>query len=251
MDDPITKNAQKQRPVTILAGGCLIVLCILLLGAAVIFGYKQKATRNSPTLTPTPLPTPHILVRDREPANKKAVIYEDFLSNKNNWNLYYYNGKIEIINGKLILQSNMEGASVIGTSNEIVPSAQTYYVQADFTTDTDKAFPYGLVFGLNRLLNTYYVFEVLPGNGGFQLLKFNSGKWSEPVPYSEYAISPYPEPTTLSVYFDKGNIELYINGKLVSTFFDADFFQSRETGVFASNTGYRLIVDNFFVYDGK
>ncbi len=46
-------------------------------------------------------------------------------------------------------------------------------------------------------------------------------------------------------------MELYINGNLASKYSDKEFFQSKDIGVFVSNTSYRLIVDDFYVYDEK
>ena len=214
-----------------------------------IFINQQTAIRTSPTPTITIVPTPHILVH--KPANESVVKYEDFSSNKLDWGLYYNYGKLEVIDGKLILQSNVQNGFVIGTSRQFAPSGEKYYIQADFSIDTDKAFPYGLIFGLNRSLGTYYVFRIWPMTGGFNLLKYNAGKWHELVPYSRGVISTYPEVTTLSVYFNKGTIELYINGKLVSTYTDPDSFQSAGVGIFVTNSGYRLIVDDFFTYGEK
>lgn len=247
MNNQMPEKRLERRWGNTIAGGCLAVLFLALFIISTIFIRAKTAIKNSPTLTPTTVSTPHILAH--QPANPIVVRYDDFSSNLLDWGLYYPYGKLEVINGKLILQSNVQGGFIIGTSRMFAPSGGRYYIQADFTTDTDIAYPYGLIFGLNRSLSTFYVFEVLPRAGGFRLLKSNAGNWDELVPYSQHAISPYPEVTTLSVYFDKGNIELYINGELASNFTDADFYQSTDIGIFVSNTGYRLIVDDFFIYD--
>lgn len=246
MDELIVRETPKRRPFTFLAGGCLVVLFLLLIGTAVVLGYRQKTSKGSADLTPTAVPTPHILVH--EPADPRAIVHEDFSSNLHDWGLYYHNGKIEIINGKLILQSNAKYAGVIGTSEIFSPAGETYYLQADFTTDKDQTPPYGLIFGLNKSLGTYYVFEIWPRNQEFRLMKSNKGNWRELIPFSRHAISSYPEATTLSVYFNEGNMELYINGGLADTYSDADFFHSDEVGVFAGGGDYRLVVDDFFIY---
>ncbi|HLO16792.1 MAG TPA: hypothetical protein VK206_18305 [Anaerolineales bacterium] len=249
MDDLTTKVNRKPNSVTSLMGGCLAVLYLALCIIAIVFGRQQIANSNAPTPTTTTTPVPQILVRS--PADQKSVIHEDFSSNKNDWGLYFDYGKLEIINGKLILQSDVPNGIGLGTSPQISPKSGIYYIQADFSTDIDKVSPYGLVFGLNRSLATYYLFEISPQAAGFQLFKYNAGKWTELIPYSPAKITPYPGATTLSVYFAEGNMELYINGKLVSKYSDKDFFQSKDLGVFVENAGYRLFVDDFFVYDEK
>jgi hypothetical protein len=249
MNEPITKEKPKRRWVTILAGGYLIILYVALLIMALIFSRGKTVIRNDPTLTPTTVPTPHILVH--QPIKNIAVVHDDFSANRREWGLFYPNGKLEIINGKLILQSNINSGFVIGTSEQFAPSGEKYYVQADFLTDIDQPSPYGLLFGLNRSLGTFYAFEVRPKFGSFRLLKYNAGKWHDLVPHSKLITNPYPEVNTFSVYFDAGNIELYVNGNLVSKILDNDFFRSTDVGIFVSNSGYRLIVDDFFIYNDK
>src|SRR5918996_3323252 len=88
---------------TQLAGGCLIFLFIMF-GVAAVFVFRPSQSMRDPAPTPTIAATqgPHILVH--QPADKSSVIREDFSSNKREWGVYYPYGKLEIINGKLILQ---------------------------------------------------------------------------------------------------------------------------------------------------
>jgi hypothetical protein len=222
-----------------------------MLSVAAVFVFRPSQSTGNPSSTPTiaATPAPHILVR--QPANKSSVIREDFSSNKHEWGLYYPYGKLEIINEKLILQSNIEQRFVIGKSREFDYLEQPYYIQADFSTDIDHGFAYGLIFGISDSLETYYLFEVAPKTGYFRLSKYNTGKWDELVPFTQGTVKPFPEANTLSVYVDAGDIELYINGEIVSSFSDKNFFRSTGVGVFVMNNGYRLIVDNFFAYGGK
>ena len=249
MDDLATKTNRKRSPITVFAGGCLAVLYLALCIIVVVVGRKQIADRNAPTSTTTLTPIPHILVRS--PSTQSAVIHEDFSSNEKDWGLYFDYGKLEVINGKLILQSDVPNGIGVGTSKQFSPASENYYLQADFSTDIDMSSSYGLVFGLNKSLATYYLFEIWPQAGSFRLFKYNAGKWAELIPFSHVEMRPYPQANTLSIYFDKGRIELYINGKSVSKYSDKDFFQSKDVGVFVNNSGYRLIVDDFFVFDEK
>jgi hypothetical protein len=249
MDDLVNKTSRKRSPITFIAGGCLAILYLALCIIVVVFARKQVADRNAPTPTVTNTPVPHIL--GHSPSTQSAVIHEDFSSNENDWGLYFDYGKLEVINGKLILQSDVPNGIGVGTSKQISPKSENYYVQADFSTDIKISSSYGLVFGLNKSLATYYLFEIWPQAGSFRLFKYNAGKWEELIPFSHVEMSPYPQANTLSVSFDKGRIELYINGKSVSKYSDKDYFQSKDIGIFVNNSGYRLIVDDFFVYDDK
>ena len=249
MDDLEVKTSQNRRPITLLAGGCLAALYLAFCIIGIAFGGKQLADRNAPTATTTVTPIPHILVHP--PSDQNAVILEDFSSNENDWGLYFPYGKLEVINGKLILQSNVTNGIAIGTSQHLSPASENYYLQADFFIDVETASSYGLVYGMNKSLATFYVFEIWSRPEGFRLLRYNAGKWSELIPYSPTDISPYPRATTLTVHFDKGQMELYINGKLLTKYSDKDYFQSKDIGIFANHGGYRLIVDDFFIYDEK
>jgi hypothetical protein len=249
MDDLATKTSQKRNPITLLGGGCLAILFLALCIIVAIFSRKQIADRNKPTPTTTITPVPHILVRS--PSDQRKVTHEDFSSNENDWGLYFDYGKLEVINGKLILQSDVPNGVGVGTSLLLSPVSENYYIQADFSTDIDMISSYGLVFGLNKSLATFYLFEIWPRSAGFRLLKYNAGKWTGLIPYTSADIAPYPQSNTLSVYFDKGDMELYINGELGTKYSDKYYFQSKNVGVFVNNSGYRLIVDDFFIYDDK
>lgn len=244
MDSQTPRAKPEVRWLTMLAGGYLLLLFIAFGTAVFLFKPFKNITSTVPT--PTVVSTPHILVHP--PANKNIVLYEDFSSNKNEWGLYHPFGKLEVINGKLILQSNIERSFVIGKSSIFDLSEETYYVQADFITDIEEAFSYGLIFGIGDSLENYYMFEITPGPEFFRLHKYNTGKWDELVPYTHSRLKPYPQVNTLSVYFDAGNIELYINGEIVSSFLDENAFRSTGAGVFVTSNGYRLIVDDFFAY---
>jgi len=235
--------------ITLIAGGCLTVLFTSLCMLVLIVGRNQIAVLNGPTPTPTLTPVPRILVHS--PSDQSKVIHEDFSSNKNLWALYYDPGKLEVVNGKMILQSNVANNYEIGTSRTLAPNGGRYYIQADLSTDTETSDPYGLLFGSSRSLGTYYMFEIQPQRGTYRLSKYNAGHWKELIPATSVELNPHPFSNTLSVYFDHGKMELYINGSLASTYTDKDFFQSRDLGMFVSNTGYRLLVDDLFLYSEK
>ncbi|MCQ3938665.1 MAG: hypothetical protein DPW18_16705 [Chloroflexi bacterium] len=201
-----------------------------------------------PTLTPTAVVTPQILVH--QPKYNWQVRYDDFSDDSREWRLLFSQGKLELINGRLILQSYVKGKIGIATSYSLfAPNTDKYYVQADFTTDAKTYDSYGLVFGLDKSLGTFYVFEILPQFQSVRLVKYTADQWYNLVPATPVTISPYPEATTLSVYFDDGDIKLYVNGNLAAAFKDDNPPQSANVGAFISDTSVRLIVDNFFVYD--
>jgi hypothetical protein len=249
MEDPVTDTKLKPGLVTLIAGGCLAVLYTVFCALALAVGSSQVASRNSPTSTPTVTPVPQVLVHT--PSDPGRVIHEDFSSDKNLWGMYYENGKLEIINGRMVLQSGVTNGIEVGTSRKLAPTGDRYYLQADLSTDTETTNSYGLVFGASQSLGTYYLFELWPQNGTYRLFKFNTGKWTELIPATPVELHPYPFSNTLSVDFDRGTIGLFVNGNLVSEYTDGDYFQSKGIGMYVNNMGYRLLVDDLFIYSEK
>jgi hypothetical protein len=246
MDTTTMEETTRSNTPTMIAGGCLAGLCLFLVAISALLGYQQNVKRNAATATPALSPTPHILVQ--APAQKSSVKYEDFSSNGKDWGLYYAFGKIQVIQGKLILQSYLKDGFAIGLSDPFQPAHSGYRLQADFSTDVDVDSAYGLIFGMNASQGTYYTFGIWPKDGNFQLFKYNGEIWTELVADSSAKITHYPQVNTLGIACDQGQIEMYINGERVAGYSDADFFQSTDVGVFVDNAGFRLIVDDFFIY---
>jgi len=256
MDNNAPKTTSRYGWVATLAGVYLVILYMALCAVASTVGYdnRQKIpflAGTYPTPTATVVPTPEILAH--RPGDYGAVRFVDFTYGLNDWRLYYSKGKVEAVDGKLVLQSNADGyVAIAGNQNLILPGGK-YYIQADLITDIDTDQAYGLVFGLDNHLANYYLFEVVPRIGMFRLLKHTQAKWSELVPFSPShgTIKSYPEVNTLSVYFNNGEIGLFINGKSMASYSDKEPFQFVGVGGFVDNFGFRLIMDNFFAYNDK
>lgn len=249
MNNSETALSTKIRPVTTLAFRILLILFIFLCSSiAFFFSNREKRSHEpTPTLTATPIVTPQILVPLEDTWEPR---HETFILDKHLWELLKPPGKLEIIDEKLIIQSYRQGSTVIGYSQSETfnPSQEAYYIQADFMTDAEgRNVSYGLVFGLNDTQNAFYIFDLYPQEQTFRLFKYNSGDWNIVVPSTRTIISPYPEPTTLGVLVNKGSFEFYINGERVSTFVDEKPFYSKGIGILVGDSGYRVIVDNFFV----
>ena len=222
-----------------------------------VFGYVRReripGIRNYfPSPTPAPTSGPHILVH--QPVNYDKVRMEDFSTNAYDWSAYYWFNKVELLDGKLLLQSNRTGYGALTTctDNDLTwcfTHQKKYYLQADFATSAYPTQPYGLVFGMDSATGNYYSFDILPSFHRFMLLKRAASDWDTLVPLTTtVAIRPYPEVNTLSVYFNGGRIELYVNGKSVSTYTDTNPYTGGKFGASVAGPGFELIVDNFFAF---
>lgn len=255
----------KNRWLTFLAGSILVILYLSLCAIVLASTFSREislpnSNNEIATSTATVIPTPQILFDQIQ--NKNRVRFENFTSNYRNWGIHYYSGKIEIINEKMIFQSNIEDIAIV--TNEIfLNTSDIYYLQADLITDTVVDYQqYGLIFGFNGPSNSFYLFEVDPNYQSFRLFKYapssdyqvsNSVRhipnhWIMLIDYTTADMNQYPKENTLGVSFNKGIIELFINGNQVATYVDEQPLQFSGVGVYVNNYGYRLIVDNFFGY---
>lgn len=255
----------KYRWITFLAGGILIVFYMSF--CAVILSISNNrdipvfnpTTRDVVTSTVQVVVTPQILF---DIPQDQKFNFENFTSNYRGWNLYFRAGKVEIINGKMVVQSYIEEPAIVSNQN-FIKTSDTYYLQADLIADKITINQeYGLVFGLNGIENTLYLFEINPEENLFRLFKHtietnfqisNSHKptkhdWIILIDYTRANMNQYPKENILGVHFDKGIIQLFINGIQVANHIDKQPLQFSGVGVYISNTGYRLIVDNFFAY---
>lgn len=252
MSEIAIESRTKSRTGLRIAGFILLFLYVCLFVFIGMFVANEVSTKNQPypTITPTVAVTPQILVNP--PDQLWRIRKDDFSSNIREWSILFYKGKIELIDGKLILQGYFPDQFVIGSSSSLfLPTVDKYYAQADFSTDIETFTSYGLVFGLDYSLGSFYLFEINQQTNTVRLYRQTSGQWNEFAAVEDAPLSPYPEATTLSVFMDNGKIDLYVNGEMVSTYVDENPLQSTNFGVFASGNEARVIIDNFFIYDAE
>lgn len=248
------ETTNKPRIWTMIAGVILGFL-YLLFCALVSIGIYQKINNDTqpiPTTIPTLITTPTPLFA--LPEGDWETSQEDFSNNKRNWGLFYNQGKIEILDGKMLVQSYLSDRYAIAIPEYIfIPPGEKYYRQVELITDTETDIysTYGLVFGMDERLGTFYLFEILQRETQVRLLKQSAGKWEILTTLTDAPISKYPKETTLGVYVDKGTIELYVNGEMISRYKDENPFQSKNFGIYIGGTNARVIVDNIITYDGE
>ena len=242
--------------------GCSFLACIVLLAMTMIFAamYREKlpiisnyfsTATAAITTTPRQTPTPHLLI---EPASKDTfVLKEDFTTNKNDWSSYYSSQKVEVKDGKLFLESFYAGNTGIAECYCKAPLnnqfADKYYFQVDVSTESATDESYGLIFSLSPE-EGFYIFTVT--NRQFYALdKRSVDKWDTLASGTSRAILPYPVANTLSVYFDNGEMRLYINGQKVISYKDKKPIKKGELGMYVNDGNFKLIADNLFAYSIK
>lgn len=250
----MAENTDRSKPsfrwATNLAGIYLVFLYGIFAVFAAFLGVANKREISNLIFTPTIsaiTPTPKILVK--EPPKNQHVVYENFKTNVRNWGLRFASGNINFINEKLVAEGIYPNNYTIVENYNVITSIKEYYIQAEMMTDiSSRNASYGMIFGSSQKENIYYLFDVNPQAGGFSLHKYLSGAWYTLIDFKYTKMNDFPEANTLSVYFNKGNIELYINGVLASKYKDDSPLYYTGIGFYINEPGYRLIVDDFFAY---
>lgn len=263
MRENMSENNGSPNQQRVLIIGCSLVIFMLILTCmatfAIIYRSQIPIVKNyfptaMPTLTPIPTqtPIPHILVH--APAADLTVLKDDFTTNGNEWSTYYSLGKAEVKNGKLSFEgfnSNFIGIAYCfcGLPTEAF-FEDTYYLQADLSTENLTNNSYGLVFGLIKR-SEYYEFSINPIRKKYYLRKNVEDGWIDLTTGSGPGIKAYPAANTLSIYFDHGKIELFINGEKTTTYTDKTPINKGKIGFIADNDQFKLLIDNLFAYDEK
>ena len=249
-------NAKRNWSVVV---GCAIlaiifIFCTVAATLSIIYRNNIPVVKNyfqTATLVPTPTltPIPHILVHKPDP--KIHVLIDDFTTNKNNWSTRYSPGKVEIKNG--ILSGESFNSDVVIAhcfcETEYETFADKYYLQADLSTSRQTSNSYGLVFGLTEN-GEFYQFTIKSQSKDYFLEQWNGDDWITFTTGLSDAIRNYPDPNTLSVYFNQGKIELFINGQSIATYQDKKPMKGK-IGFVAYGMNFKLLVDNLFAYHDK
>lgn len=255
--EPSRKSGSLTTRIFIALGSILLVLfCCIALGiTGWVYGDRivmqlfptEVPPTPTPTLPPTsvPTPSPHILVH--EPPTGTTVLEEYFDANNRQW-VSYYARPSKVQDGMLKFWSSQPGYVNTVWCKGCGIYAHTYYLQADVKTEDFSLVSYGLAFSINEN-NNYYIFMINHNKFTYTLIKLVNDEWFtliEATPYDE--LQGHPHSNTLSVFFDEGNIELYINGARVSNYIDPDPFLEGRIGMIIDDKGGTMLVDNVFAY---
>ena len=253
MDSASTNKMPVYRRVTWIAGAVLLLLYGGLFAAVWMSGLiPGRKGPLVPVATPTPVPTatgPRNLIYP--PPRADMLRSDDLSTGLDGWSSLYGNGKMENIKEQLVLQTNRMMQPALAINSKLLDAGTKYYIQADLATDTLPAGGYGLVFGASDSLGTFYLFDCTPPLNKCRLLKITGSDTDTLIADIEAELERYPNPNTLSVYFDDGRMELYANGDLVSSYTDKQPFRYTGVGVLVWFPGFRVLADDFQGYSEK
>ena len=209
------------------------------------FTFTPSPTRTD-TPTPSLTPTAFLLL---PPAGNVTALNETFDRSSHNWDPYYSNNAIRIRDGKLYLRSNQSGYTGIAVCADCMDLDQAFYYQAELLPEVNTSSLYGLTFCISSAGDRYYTFLVNATQSNYTLYKYQNSAWQFLIPDGKTSfINKYPAANTLAVYFDRGNIGLYINNSQVETYQDPNPYTCDESGIFIDDGKLNLSVDNVYMY---
>jgi len=217
---------------------------------------RTPTSTSTPTSTPTKTPTPTATVTSTPDAlltaisQGSAIIEDNFETNDNDWEGFYPNNTVAIKDGSLSLVAN-KGYIGIAYCTFCPPSGNSYYLEAEVTSETNTSTNYGVAFCFDRNYSEYYVFQINSTSKWFDLYKHSTSGW-EGLAYNKYAKAKedFPSPNKLGVHFDHGTINLYINNSLVYSYTDKKPIACVQYGLY-TNSGEKIFADSFVIYDAQ
>jgi hypothetical protein len=203
----------------------------------------------TPTDTPVPTITPTAFLWVTPPAGVN-IIEETFDPYLGNWEAHYSSNTLQVRDGKLFIKSNKSGMVGLAICPGCATFDQTFYYQAELLPERKTLIQYGLAFCMNTAGNRYYNFLVSSQTSNFSLYKFIGGSWQGLISNGNSASTQkYPASNTLAVYFDNGQISMYINNMLVSTYKDKSPLTCEQSGVYVDGGNVELGADNIYMYN--
>jgi len=157
-----------------------------------------------PTSMPTYTPLP-VLATTKPLSPGSPMLTDKFNDNSLGW-IAAYDDKVSVEGGKLRIASSEAGyVGAAFCAGPCGPYGDTYYYQADLALNKSSDEYYGLTFGRAADGRRYYVFNVAPSSGEYELAAWNAKNWATLIGWkASNKIRRYPGSNTLGVHFNKG-----------------------------------------------
>jgi len=202
---------------------------------------------RTPTRTPTPTATvPHLLIT---PPGQEIVFEENFDSNKNDWSSSSVNTTVTVSNGHLSMRSGDAGYESSALCRGCPSFGQSFYYQGELRTTSVTYDTYGLMFCAPEYAGNYYIFVIDAQNKSYVLFRRTDTDWATLIKYTRSnLINGFPRSNTLGVLYDRGAMQLYINGVYVDSYTSKEPPTCRRVGFSFSGSEIDIIADNIFAY---
>ncbi|HLO33062.1 MAG TPA: hypothetical protein VK249_28205 [Anaerolineales bacterium] len=199
------------------------------------------------TNLPATTPVPHITSIEKLGSSK--VFEDNFSNNKNKWTIDQEGVQEKVSGGKLLFESRTEHEYALVECSSCPYLKEPYYLQADFATTAATAEGFGLVFNKSHIDYSFYLFQINTETKTYYLFHRGKEDWSLCTAGESAQIKSFPATNTLGVYINLDTVELYINGRIVDSYQQSGYsFQSGYLGLLASDSGFKLAVDNLSLH---
>lgn len=209
---------------------------------------QATSVESIPSATSQPSVTqePDFLVYP--PTGTEYAVRETFDDNKNHWKAYYPGRVTSVRDGHIRVVSYEPGYVSVASCDGCGEFWDNFYLQADLALSKFSNVSYGVTFCVSEN-NNYYVYLVNYNSFKYSLFKLVDDEWNTLIDatYSDQ-IRAHPNTNTLSVYFDQGYMELFVNGFMVDSYTDPDPFSGGGIGLIVDDAGAELYGDNVFAY---
>ena len=224
----------------------LLLLCILVIVAGVVFLQRERLSGLTDLFaSPTPTKLVPAIIGPQPPAGV-TIFHEDFSTNQRSWIPFYNDMDATVSAGVIVVESYNKGYVALAVCDCETYNG-SYYIQADLKLDQSNPVLYGLAFSIND--QGYYIVEMNARNHMYSIYKLVDGAWDTLVE-NMYAgaIVDYPQTNTLGVYFDRGRIDVYINGGLAGTVTDQNPYIGGGFGLYVDDSTVILTADEVYAY---
>jgi outer membrane protein OmpA-like peptidoglycan-associated protein len=166
---------------------------------------------------------------------QQILLFDDFLSNVNEWKLEDNDDvKTTISNGFYLISRKKEtGGNYFKQTVKLDPqhdySIETVMKQTDGTDNHG----YGLVFGLKD--NKNFVSFIVSSNGNFRISEYINGEYKDIVKWTKSpSIKPMNSPNFLIIKRTNGQLQFFINDELIDTR-QAKHYYGNNVGFYINN----------------
>jgi len=184
------------------------------------------------------------------PMQGEPLLVEQFSDNARGWVGLYPGSDAVVQGGNLYLKGSQPGlAAAVYCSGICGPFQVSYYYQAQLVEEVASDQGFGLIFGLDPGQDSYYNFMIRPYNGDFALLKRVNRTWTTLLTWTQAAaIQAFPQPNTLGVSFQSGQIDLYVNGTKVGFYSDGNPYNAGRVGFYVDKDNIGLFARSVAVF---
>lgn len=234
-----------------IGAGYVIWFCLAITVCSAFYYFTYLQPRYSPintfaTSLPPTTPTPHVPLAVEQSSENTVV--EAFDDNTHHWAHSDSFSKIEVKKGKLVIEALRKDstAPVVCGDTLCTPGDKPYFLQADFSTDAETDQGFGILFNQLNSGEHFFLFEINAAAKAYRLYHRTADGWSTRLGGNSDLIEAFPAINALGIYVNKDTVEFYINGKVVDSYTESGrSFQIGQIGFSASNSGFKLLVDNF------